>query len=349
MSAVQLKNLSKNFGSTNILSNINLTVEAGEFVVLVGPSGCGKSTLLRMISGLETPSSGQIIINEKDQTKVEPQHRDIAMVFQSYALYPHMNVFENMAFSLRIQKIDDAEINKRIKEISELLKIDHLLMRKPKELSGGQRQRVSLGRALVRRAPVILFDEPLSNLDAHLRSQMRLEIKKIHQHFKSTIIYVTHDQTEAMTMGDRIVVLNKGNIEQMDTPEKIYNTPNNTFVANFIGTPEMNLIEGSIENKKFHNKWMNFDIESDLKNSQVLAGIRPEHLSISSTETGIKGQVVFLENLGPNTLVHVNLGDISLRLFTNNQYIPRVNDTVFLTHSKTNVALFDKLNGKLIN
>lgn len=348
MSAVKLVNLSKSFGSTNILKNINLTVEAGEFVVLVGPSGCGKSTLLRMISGLETPSGGQIFINGKDQTTVEPQHRDIAMVFQSYALYPHMNVFENMAFSLRIQKVDDAEINKRIKEISELLKIDHLLMRKPKELSGGQRQRVSLGRALVRRAPVILFDEPLSNLDAHLRSQMRLEIKKIHQHFKSTIIYVTHDQTEAMTMGDRIVVLNKGNIEQVDSPEKIYNHPMNTFVANFIGTPEMNIFEGSVENKTFKNQWMNFEIESDLKNNQVLAGIRPEHFEISSTETGIKGQVIFLENLGPNTLVHVNVGDISLRLFTNNQYIPRVNDSVFLTQSKTKVALFDKLSGNLL-
>jgi ABC-type sugar transport system ATPase subunit len=348
MSAVKLVNLSKSFGTTNIINNINLTVEAGEFVVLVGPSGCGKSTLLRMISGLENPSSGQIFINGKDQTTVEPQHRDIAMVFQSYALYPHMNVFENMAFSLRIQKIEDVEINKRIKEISELLKIDHLLQRKPKELSGGQRQRVSLGRALVRRAPVILFDEPLSNLDAHLRSQMRLEIKKIHQHFKSTIIYVTHDQTEAMTMGDRIVVLNKGNIEQVDSPEQIYNHPMNTFVANFIGTPEMNIFEGSVENKKFKNQWLNFDIESDLKNNQVFAGIRPEHFEISTVETGIKGQVIFLENLGPNTLVHVNVGEISLRLFTNNQYIPRVNDSVFLTQSKTKVALFDKLSGKLI-
>lgn len=349
MSAVQLVNLSKSFGQTNIINNINLTVENGEFVVLVGPSGCGKSTLLRMISGLEIPTGGQIIINGKDQTNVEPQHRDIAMVFQSYALYPHMNVFENMAFSLRIQKLADDEINKRIKEISELLKIDHLLQRKPKELSGGQRQRVSLGRALVRRAPVILFDEPLSNLDAHLRSQMRLEIKKIHQHFKSTIIYVTHDQTEAMTMGDRIVVLNKGNIEQVDTPEKIYNYPQNTFVANFIGTPEMNIFEGRIENKKFQNAWMNFEVEKELGNVPVFAGVRPEHFTITAEQTGIKGQVVFLENLGPNTLVHVNVGELSLRLFTNNQYIPRVNDYVFLTQSKTNIALFDKLTGKLIN
>lgn len=348
MSAVQLVNISKSFGSTDVLMNIDLTVNEGEFVVLVGPSGCGKSTLLRMISGLETPTSGQIFINGKDQTKVEPQHRDIAMVFQSYALYPHMNVFENMAFSLKIQNIEEGEINKRISEISELLKINHLLKRKPKELSGGQRQRVSLGRALVRRSPVILFDEPLSNLDAHLRSQMRLEIKKIHQHFKSTIIYVTHDQTEAMTMGDRIVVLNKGHIEQVDSPDQIYNYPTNTFVANFIGTPEMNIFEGRIENNKFNNQWMSFDIECNSKQSDVFAGIRPEHLAISKEETGIKGKVIFLENLGPNTLVHVNVGDIGLRFFTNNQYIPKLNDSIFLTQSKKNVALFDRFSGNLI-
>ncbi len=348
MSAVELKNLSKSFGATNVLKDISLSINEGEFVVLVGPSGCGKSTLLRMISGLESPSSGEIWINGKDQTKTEPQHRDIAMVFQSYALYPHMDVFENMAFSLKIQKLDENEINKRIKEISELLKIDHLLKRKPKELSGGQRQRVSLGRALVRRAPVILFDEPLSNLDAHLRSQMRLEIKKIHQHFKSTIIYVTHDQTEAMTMGDRIVVLNKGHIEQVDSPEKIYNQPLNTFVANFIGTPEINLIEGRIENKIFKNNSLEFDLDMSTKNAEVIVGIRPEFLSLTSEKTGLSGQVVFLENLGPSTLIHVSVGNNLLRLYSNNQYIPRVMDHVFLTHSKTNISVFDKLSGRLI-
>jgi len=348
MSAVELKNLSKAFGSTNVLKDINLKINEGEFVVLVGPSGCGKSTLLRMISGLETPSSGEIWIKGIDQTKTEPQHRDIAMVFQSYALYPHMNVFENMAFSLKIQKLDEGEINNRIKEISELLKIDHLLDRKPKELSGGQRQRVSLGRALVRRAPVILFDEPLSNLDAHLRSQMRLEIKKIHQHFKSTIIYVTHDQTEAMTMGDRIVVLNKGDIAQVDTPDMIYKKPKNTFVANFIGTPEINLIEGKIENKKFKNNFLEFDLESDHNQNDVIVGVRPENLKISPSQTGIKGQVVFLENLGPSSLVHVNVGDNILRLYSENQYIPRLNDHVFLTQSKTDVSVFDKLTGRLL-
>jgi ABC-type sugar transport system ATPase subunit len=347
MKALELKNISKSFGVHKILNNISIDVSPGEFLVLVGPSGCGKSTLLRIISGLESISDGQVIINGKDSTKVEPQNRDIAMVFQSYALYPHMNVFENMAFSLRIQKLSEEEIKKRIHDIADLLQMTALLDRKPKDLSGGQRQRVSLGRALVRRAPVILFDEPLSNLDAHLRNQMRIEIKKIHQHFNSTIVYVTHDQTEAMTMGDRIAVLNKGSIEQIDTPYNIYHTPNNTFVANFIGTPEINLFDGHLDNKNFLNKDFNFTLDKNVNAKDVVLGFRPESIKLTN-ESAVRGKVIFYENLGPNGLLHVNLGHGTVKLFVSGTNIPRVSDHVFLDLDQTKMVVFDKNNGNLI-
>ena len=347
MQALELRNITKVFGDQTILNNISLDVNPGEFLVLVGPSGCGKSTLLRIISGLENATSGDIFINEKNCTKIEPQNRDIAMVFQSYALYPHMSVYENMAFSLKIQKLPAEEIKKRIHETAELLQMTSLLERKPKDLSGGQRQRVSLGRALVRRAPVILFDEPLSNLDAHLRGQMRIEIKKIHQHLKSTIVYVTHDQTEAMTMGDRIAVLNKGNIEQIDTPFNIYHSPKNTFVANFIGTPEINLLHGVLQNNLFKHSDFEFAFNHPLSNNDIILGIRPESISINS-ERGIKGKVLFYENLGPNGLLHVNIGRETVKLFVRDQYIPAVNDYVFLDLDQTKMVVFDKNSGNLI-
>jgi ABC-type sugar transport system ATPase subunit len=335
MSAVELKNISKSFGENVILNNISIDVTPGEFLVLVGPSGCGKSTLLRIISGLEKVSNGEVFINNKNVSKVEPQHRDLAMVFQSYALYPHMSVYENMAFSLKIKKMNESEIQKRIAETAELLQMTSLLHRKPKDLSGGQRQRVSLGRALARQAPVILFDEPLSNLDAHLRNQMRIEIKKIHQHLKSTIVYVTHDQTEAMTMGDRIAVLNKGKIEQIDTPFNIYQKPANIFVANFIGTPEINMLD---EKSK---------LISHLNHSNKMVGIRPENINITEG-TGTKSKVIFYENLGPNGLLHVDTGSEIVKLFVQGQYIPKVNDHVFLTVDQTKMVLFDKTSGMLI-
>lgn len=347
MSALELKNITKSFGVQNILNNISIDVNPGEFLVLVGPSGCGKSTLLRVISGLENVSSGEVFINGKNNTKAEPQNRDIAMVFQSYALYPHMSVYENMAFSLKIQKLPIEEIQKRIHEVAELLQMTALLDRKPKELSGGQRQRVSLGRALVRRAPVILFDEPLSNLDAHLRGQMRIEIKKIHKLFKSTIVYVTHDQTEAMTMGDRIAVLNKGNIEQIDTPFNIYHSPKNTFVANFIGTPEMNLIHGEVSNNIFSHIDFKLPLSRNISAKEVILGIRPENIALNS-EQGIKGKVMFYENLGPNGLLHVDLGHEIVKLFVRSQYIPSVDDYVFLDFDQTKIILFDKNTGKLL-
>lgn len=348
MNALELKNITKAFGTNKILNDISLDVNPGEFLVLVGPSGCGKSTLLRSIAGLETLSSGDVFINGKNKTKEEPQNRDIAMVFQSYALYPHMNVFENMAFSLRIQKLSESEINSRVNEIAELLKITNLLDRKPKALSGGQRQRVSLGRALVRRAPIILFDEPLSNLDAHLRNQMRVEIKKIHEHLKSTIVYVTHDQTEAMTMGDRIAVLNKGKIEQIDTPFNVYQHPKNLFVANFIGTPEMNFLKGSIKNNNFEHTNFNLKVEAKINDGEYILGIRPELFSLSEADTGLKGTTTFYENLGPNGLLHVDIGGETVKLFTSGQYIPQLNHHVFLKVDQTKMAIFDKVTGNLI-
>lgn len=242
MSNVILKNVTKIYDNGNkVIDDISLDIEDKEFVVLVGSSGCGKSTLLRMIAGLEDITSGEIFIGDKKVNNVPPKDRDIAFVFQSYALYPHMTVKENISFGLKMRKVPKAEIEKKVQEVSKILNLDEYLDRKPKQLSGGQRQRVALGRAIVRNPKVFLMDEPLSNLDAKLRVQMRSEIKKLHNKLQTTFIYVTHDQTEALTMGDRIVVLNNGKIQQVGTPDDIYNNPQNTFVAGFIGSPQMNL------------------------------------------------------------------------------------------------------------
>jgi ABC-type sugar transport system ATPase subunit len=285
---LEIKNLQKNFGSHAILKNINLSVDAGEFVVLVGPSGCGKSTLLRTIAGLEQPTSGEIFIAGKNVTALEPQNRDVAMVFQNYALYPHMTVYENMAFGLRVRKLDRQEIENRVKSTAQLLKMEPLLERTPKELSGGQRQRVALGRALARRAPVLLFDEPLSNLDAHLRQEMRFEIKRLHGEFKNTVVYVTHDQSEALTLGDRIVVLNEGHIEQVATPAELYQHPQNRFVAGFIGSPEMNFFSEDSELAK------NLNLPAG-----AVRGVRPEDLHFKEGQTGhIPFEIDFFENHG---------------------------------------------------
>lgn len=245
MSNVILKNVRKTYDNNKtVIKNVSLEIKDKEFVVLVGSSGCGKSTLLRMIAGLEDITSGEIYIGDKKVNDVPPKDRDIAFVFQSYALYPHMTVRENIAFGLKMRKVDKAIIEKKVQEAAEILNLGEYLDRKPKQLSGGQRQRVALGRAIVRNPKVFLMDEPLSNLDAKLRVQMRSEIKKLHERLQTTFIYVTHDQTEALTMGDRIVVLNNGDIQQVDTPEQIYNNPQNTFVAGFVGSPQMNFIEG---------------------------------------------------------------------------------------------------------
>ena len=246
MSSIQLKNVKKSYGTTEVIHGVDLDIQDGEFVVFVGPSGCGKSTLLRLISGLEEITDGDLFIGDERVNDFKPKERGIAMVFQSYALYPHMTVYKNMAFGLKLGKTDKAEIDRRVRETAKILQLDHLLDRRPSELSGGQRQRVAIGRAIVRQPKVFLFDEPLSNLDAALRVQTRIEIANLHEDLKTTIIYVTHDQVEAMTLADKIVVLNGGNVEQVGAPLDLYNHPRNLFVAGFIGSPSMNFIKGEV-------------------------------------------------------------------------------------------------------
>ena len=277
MSNVILKNVRKTYdNSKTVINNVNLEIKDKEFVVLVGSSGCGKSTLLRMIAGLEDITAGEIYIGDRKVNNVPPKDRDIAFVFQSYALYPHMTVRENIAFGLKMRKVDKATIEKKVQEAAEILNLGEYLDRKPKQLSGGQRQRVALGRAIVRNPKVFLMDEPLSNLDAKLRVQMRSEIKKLHEKLQTTFIYVTHDQTEALTMGDRIVVLNNGDIQQVDSPDEIYNNPKNTFVAGFVGSPQMNFINGK-------------DLGLD---ENILYGIRPE--KVTKADGDIKLHILIL-------------------------------------------------------
>jgi len=293
MSSVTLKNIKKTYDNNKtVINNVNLEIKDKEFVVLVGASGCGKSTLLRMIAGLEDISSGEIFIGEKQVNNVPPKDRDIAFVFQSYALYPHMTVRENIAFGLKMRKVPKAEIEKKVQEAAEILNLGEYLDRKPKQLSGGQRQRVALGRAIVRNPKVFLMDEPLSNLDAKLRVQMRSEIKKLHEKLQTTFIYVTHDQTEALTMGDRIVVLNNGDIQQVDSPDEIYNNPKNTFVAGFVGSPQMNFIEG---------KELGLD-------ENILYGIRPEKMTNPDGEIKLTVNIDISEMLGSEKIAYFNIG-----------------------------------------
>ncbi|XGC80616.1 ABC transporter ATP-binding protein [Bdellovibrio bacteriovorus] len=342
MATIQFKQCSKSFGDLQILKNIDLEIASGEFLVLVGPSGCGKSTLLRTLAGLETLDGGDILAKGQSIAKCEPQDRDIAMVFQNYALYPHMNVAENMGFALKLQKKSADEIKKRVSEIAELLQISHLLERKPKELSGGQRQRVALGRALARQTSIVLFDEPLSNLDAHLRSQMRVEIKRLHQNLKSTMIYVTHDQMEATTMGDRIAVLKDGSIEQVGTPSEIYHKPKNLFIASFIGSPEMNFIEGNVVKKL---PW------KEAQEGENILGARPEALKVGNGalepnefELG-SYQIELSENLGGQQMLHGTLDGQSVRILVDSSFTFTKNQSVTLKIDLTKGHLFDKKSG----
>lgn len=293
MSNVILKNVKKIYDNNKVvIDNINLEIKDKEFVVLVGASGCGKSTLLRMIAGLEDITDGEIFIGDKKVNNIPPKDRDIAFVFQSYALYPHMTVRENIAFGLKMRKVPKAEIEKKVQEAAQILNLGEYLDRKPKQLSGGQRQRVALGRAIVRNPKVFLMDEPLSNLDAKLRVQMRSEIKKLHEKLQTTFIYVTHDQTEALTMGDRIVILNNGEIQQVATPDEVYNNPQNTFVAGFIGSPQMNFIDGK-------------DLGLD---ENILYGIRPEKMTKSDGDIKLTVDVDISEMLGCEKIAYFNIG-----------------------------------------
>ena len=294
MSNVILKNVTKIYDKKKVIDNVSLEIKDKEFVVLVGASGCGKSTLLRMIAGLENITDGEILIDNKIVNNVHPKDRDIAFVFQSYALYPHMTVRENIAFGLKMRKIDKKTIDKKVQEAAEILNLGEYLDRKPKELSGGQRQRVALGRAIVRNPKVFLMDEPLSNLDAKLRVQMRSEIKKLHEKLQTTFIYVTHDQTEALTMGDRVVVLNNGIIQQAATPEEIYNNPANTFVAGFVGSPQMNFI---------NSKDFPYQVP---KNAMI--GIRPEKM-VCNGQIKFSVNVDMSELLGSEKIAYFNIGN----------------------------------------
>src|SRR5438445_3685011 len=325
MGNITLKNVSKSFGSTTIIPKIDLVIEDGEFVVFVGPSGCGKSTLLRLIAGLEDTSGGTISIDGRDVTGEAPAKRKLAMVFQSYALYPHMTVAKNIAFPLKMAGEDRATIDKKVKDAARVLNLTNYLERRPGQLSGGQRQRVAIGRAIVRQPSAFLFDEPLSNLDAALRGSMRLEISELHHQLKTTMVYVTHDQVEAMTMADKIVVLNAGNIEQVGSPMELYKTPKNLFVAGFIGSPKMNLIEGA---------------PADKYGAKTI-GIRPEHINISTTAGEWKATVGVAEHLGSDTFLHVEadgIGTVNVR--ADGAVVEKHGDTVYLTPDKTKLHRF---------
>ncbi|WP_144224700.1 ABC transporter ATP-binding protein [Mesorhizobium amorphae] len=292
MARVELKNVSKRFGTTRVLEDVNLTIEDGEFVVFVGPSGCGKSTLLRLIAGLDDISDGQILIDGTLSNRLTPRQRNVAMVFQSYALYPHMTAAQNIAFGLTLERKPRAEIERRVEMVANTLGLAQLLARRPGQLSGGQRQRVAIGRALVREPRVFLMDEPLSNLDAGLRTEMRVELSELHRRVGTTTVYVTHDQVEAMTLADRVVVMNAGRVEQIGTPMEIYNRPVSKFVAGFMGSPKMNFIETA----------------PDQGASRVL-GIRPEHIQISKAKGAWSGSISLVERLGSDTVIYVKTED----------------------------------------
>ncbi|MBZ7924163.1 ABC transporter ATP-binding protein [Ensifer adhaerens] len=328
MGNIVLKKVNKSFGATQVIPGIDLAIEDGEFVVFVGPSGCGKSTLLRLIAGLEDTTSGAIEIDGKDVTAAAPAKRGLAMVFQSYALYPHMSVAKNIAFPLKMAKMSQAAIDKKVADAARVLNLTNYLERRPGQLSGGQRQRVAIGRAIVREPSAFLFDEPLSNLDAALRGSMRLEISELHHQLKTTMIYVTHDQVEAMTMADKIVVLNAGNIEQVGSPMELYHRPNNLFVAGFIGSPKMNLITGNIAGPF---------------NAQTI-GVRPEQIAISKTEGAWRGSVGVAEHLGADTFVYVHTeqaGNVTVRAPGNIEI--RHGDVVYLTPDPAHIHRFDRV------
>lgn len=342
MSSVVLKNLVKSYDNKkNIIDNIDLEINDKEFIVLVGSSGCGKSTILRLISGLEEITSGEILIDNRVVNNEHPKDRDIAFVFQSYALYPHMSVFDNIAFGLKMRKYDKAFIHNKVKEVAKSLNLEELLDRKPKQLSGGQRQRVALGRAIVRNPKVFLMDEPLSNLDANLRVQMRSEIKKLHKNLQTTFIYVTHDQTEALTMGDRIVVLDKGKIQQVDTPENIYNNPNNKFVAGFIG--QMNFIDVDIKDNKFDINGVQFISGLNIEGS-VTIGIRAEKMISGTTTIVVNPEIIEMTGGEKIVYFYLNGNKCSARIPIDYKFDDQLN----LSVSISDMYFFDVNTGDII-
>jgi len=356
MASISIRNLVKRYGNLTVIPDLNLEIADHEFVVFVGPSGCGKSTLLRIIAGLEPISSGEIYIGDKRVNGVQAAHRDIAMVFQDYALYPHMKVYDNMSFALELRGVSRAEIDARVKRAAALLHIEPYLDRKPKELSGGQRQRVAMGRAIVRNPKAFLFDEPLSNLDAKLRGQVRAEIKALSQELKTTMVFVTHDQIEAMTMADRIVVLQSGTIQQYDTPETVYERPANQFVAGFIGSPAMNFfpVEWRQEQAILSLGGIVMPLEGESAGrlrvaGNAVLGIRPEHFVVTTEAAdSVAINVKLVEPLGSDTLIHFDLAGVSAIARVDPSLRPKVGDRIGLRPQPGKTHLFDAANGQVL-
>ena len=352
MAKVQLRDVRKSYGGTEVIHGVSIDAADGEFIVIVGPSGCGKSTLLRMVAGLETITAGEIVIGDRIVNRLEPKDRDVAMVFQNYALYPHMSVFDNMAYGLRIRGLARADVAAKVKRAAEILELGPLLERRPRELSGGQRQRVAMGRAIVREPAVFLFDEPLSNLDAKLRVQMRFEIQKLHRRLGTTSMYVTHDQVEAMTLAQRMIVMHAGRAEQIGTPMEVYENPASVFVAGFIGSPAMNFLAAKVEAGGRIVLDAGGAIGAGTKigeGRKVTAGVRPEHLTpCAPSVSNLVGSVEIIEALGADTLIHVAVagGSIIARLPPGTA--ATVGEPIALAAVPTRVYLFDTTSGARI-
>ena len=350
MSFLELKKITKVYpNGTKAINETSLNIEHGEFMVFVGPSGCGKSTLLRMIAGLEDITEGKIDLDGKTINKIDPSERDVAMVFQNYALYPHMNVYKNLSYGLKNRGESKEKIDNKVKEVAELLEIKEYLQRKPAQLSGGQRQRVAMGRAIVRNPKVFLFDEPLSNLDAKLRGQVRIEIKKLQQSMNVTSVFVTHDQVEAMTLGDRLAVINEGVIEQIGTPIEVYEKPESKFVAEFIGSPQMNFINGTIKNNYFESKGLKLKIDLNIDNANVNLGFRAEDLEIKE-DGEISLNIDIIEKLGSDSIIYgrdKNGESICYKESGNTKL--GIGENINISINVDNIHIFDEKKGKRLN
>ena len=350
MSFLELNNVTKIYpNGTKAINETSLNIEHGEFIVFVGPSGCGKSTLLRMIAGLEDITDGEINLDNKTINKLDPSDRDVAMVFQNYALYPHMNVYKNIAYGLKNRGQSKESIDKKVNEVAELLEIKEYLLRKPAQLSGGQRQRVAMGRAIARNPKVFLFDEPLSNLDAKLRGQVRIQIKKLQRDMNVTSIFVTHDQVEAMTLGDRLAVINEGVIEQLGTPIDIYERPESIFVGEFIGSPQMNFVHGTVNNNTFESKGFKINIDKKIDTTDAVLGFRAEHLQLK-TDGEISLTIDIIEKLGADSIIYgKDKNGVTICYRENGNTKLNIGDNINLSINVDSIHLFNKNTGKRIN
>ena len=350
MSFLEINNVTKIYpNGTKAINETSLNIEHGEFIVFVGPSGCGKSTLLRMIAGLEDITEGEINLDNKTINKIDPSDRDVAMVFQNYALYPHMNVYKNIAYGLKNRGQSKESIDKKVNEVAELLEIKEYLLRKPAQLSGGQRQRVAMGRAIARNPKVFLFDEPLSNLDAKLRGQVRIQIKKLQRDMNVTSIFVTHDQVEAMTLGDRLAVINEGIIEQLGTPIDIYEKPESIFVGEFIGSPQMNFVNGTVNNNTFESKGFKINIDKKIDNKDAVLGFRAEHIQLKK-DGEISLTIDIIEKLGADSIIYGKDKDgVTICYKENGNTKLNIGDNINLSLDLNSIHLFDKNTGKRLN